>query len=305
MKRIRFQHHDSSRLALAALAAAVLILAGNRVALAGEAFVHVKGIEGFSSLVATRSLDAVSISDAESAGAGGAERLAWGQAMLEDLERLQNSVDAGDWARIEDAFAFRDWCIGAPGRGNLLLAIAAEETAVSLLFQTLAEDQKRGEEVRSRFVRCLRNGLSADYWLETLAMEGIVVDCGDALTISTPEYARLGIVFQTLFAMLGGWGNPLNVPNRDGTWNGCTEAFAPMQLAFRTSRLLQKEIGLEVCLDILDTAGIIPDERTAFVEVADKYASATLRKRDRATSWTTAGDVWDYWAAALAEVQKK
>ncbi|MBQ9344432.1 MAG: hypothetical protein IJT88_04370, partial [Kiritimatiellae bacterium] len=223
MKRMRFPHHDSSRIALVLVATGLILVPGVR-SLAGEDFRTVKGIEGFSAVVATRNVDPASISDAKSVGAGGAERLAWGQSMLEDLERLQKTDDADDWARTEDVFAFRDWCIETPGRGNLLLAIAAEETAATRLFRVLAEDQSRGDEVRRRFERCLPNGLSADYWLETLAMEGIDLDCGDALKASDQEYVRLGIILNTLDVMLGRWDNPLSLPKRDGTWNGCTEA---------------------------------------------------------------------------------
>lgn len=305
MKRIRFHHRDRFCFALAVVVAAGLIVARADDSLAGGDFLAVKGIEGFASVVATRDMEAASISDVKSVGAGGTERLAWGQSMLEDLERLQKTDDADDWARTEDVFAFRDWCIETPGRGNLLLAIAAEETAATLLFRSLAEDQTRGDEVRRRFGRCLPNGLSADYWLETLAMEGIVVDCGDALKASDPEYIRMGTVLETLDAKLGGWGNPMNGPKRDGTWNGCTEVFAPGQLAFRVMLITRKEIALEVCLDILHTAGSIPEERTAFIDAANKYAAQTLRKRDRFTSWTIASDVWDCWAAALSETEKK
>lgn len=304
MKRMRFPHHDSSRIALVLVATGLILVPGVR-SLAGEDFRTVKGIEGFSAVVATRNVDPASISDAKSVGAGGAERLAWGQSMLEDLERLQKTAGAGDWARTEDVFAFRDWCIEAPGRGNLLLAIAAEETAATLLFRALAEDQSRGDEVRRRFSRCLPNGLSADYWLETLAMEGIDVECGDALKASDPEYVRLGTVLETLDDMSGGWSNTLSGPKRDGTWNECTEAFAPLQLSFRTMLVAHKEIALETCLDILRWAGTIPDERTAFIGAADKYAAKTLRKRDRFTGWTTASDVWDCWAKVLAETEKK
>ena len=304
MKRMRFQHHDSSRLVLAVLVGAGLILAEGGKTLAGENFHLVKGIDGFAAFATTRNVEPVSISDAESTGADGAEKLAWGQTMLEELERLQKTARANDLVRTEDVFSFRDWCIEAPGRGNLLLAIAAEETAVTMLFQALAEDQTCGNEVRRRFARCLPNGLAADYWLETLALEGIVVDCGDALKASDPEYIRLGAVMQTLFTMLGGWNNPLIAPKQDGIWNGCTDAFAPLQLAFRTMSVVRTEIALEVCLEILDAAGSIPDESTAFIAAAEQYAEATLDKRNRSTGTITPHEVWRCWAAALGEVKK-
>lgn len=304
MKRMRFRHHDSLPLVPAVLVAAGLILAGGDKTLAGEYFHLVKGIDGFATFAATRNVEPASISDAESAGACGAEKLAWGQTMLENLERLKKTARADDLDRTEDVFAFRDWCIGAPGRGNLLLAIAAEETAASMLFRTLAEDQSRGEEVRRCCARCLPNGLPADYWLETLAMEGIIVDCGDALKASDPEFIRLGAVMQTLFATLGGWDNPLLDPKQDGTWNGCTDAFAPGQLAFRTMSVVRAEIALEVCLEILDASGSIPDESTAFIAAAEQYAETTLDNRNRSTGTITPHEVWRRWAAALAETEK-
>lgn len=302
MKRIRFHHRDRFCLALAVVVAAGLIVARADDSLAGDDFLAVKGIEGFASVVATRDMEASSISDVKSVGAGGTERLAWGQSMLEDLERLQKTDDADDWARTEDVFAFRDWCIETPGRGNLLLAIAAEETAATLLFRGLAEDQSRGDEVRRRFERCLPNGLSADYWLETLAMEGIAVDCGDVLKASDPEYVRWGTVLDKTFTMSGGWNS---LPGRNDSWNGCTDAFAPAQLAFRSMSVVRKEIALEVCLEILAGAGNIPDERPAFIDLAEKYAGRTLDKRDRATSTITPHEVWRHWAAALTEAGKK
>lgn len=269
-----------------------------------EEFRSVKSIEGFASLVATRNVEAESISDAESAGAGGAEKLAWGQAMLEDLERMRETADAGNLARAEDVFAFRDWCIGAAGRGNLLLAIAAEETAAALLFRALAEDPARGDEVRRRFARCLPNGLPADYWLETLALEGTVVDCGDALKASgsEPEYHRMCTVLETLDSMLGGWDNPSLVPKPDGTWNGCTDVFAPAQLTFRTMAVARKEIALEVCLAMLEGGGEIPDEKAAFIGAADKYAAEILCNRNRFTATITPHEVWRHWTAACATV---
>lgn len=298
MSRTSFQHHDSFHLALAFLVTAGLILVGRGDSLAGEDFLHVKGIAGFAAAVSIRNMEAVSISDAESAGADGTQKLVWGQAMLEDLERIQKTSDSRDLAQTEDVFAFRDWCIGAPGRGNLLLAIASEETAVALLFRALAEGQTCGDEVRRHFARCLPNGLSADYWLETLDMEGIGVDCGDALKASDPEYARLGTVMKKLCDMLGGWES---LPGRNDTWHGCTDAFDPVQLAFRTMFVIRKEIALEVCLEIFEGAGFIPNERLAFIGAADKYAERTLGKRDRSTSTITSHEVWHYWTAAHEE----
>lgn len=298
MKRMQFRHRDYSRFPLSMLVGAGLILAGGNDSLAGEDFRLVKSIKNFSSIIAMQNVEATSISDAESAGAGGVERLAWGQARLEDLERMRQTTDAGNLAQTEDVFTFRDWCIEAPGRGNLLLAIAAEETVATLLFRALAEDQARGDEVRRRFARCLPNGLAADYWLATLAMEGMVVDCGDALKATDPEYVRWGTVLDKTFDMLGGWDS---LPARNATWNGCTDAFAPAQLAFRSMSIVRKEIALEVCLKMLASAGTIPEERTAFIAAADKYAEDILDQRNRATGRITPHEVWLHWAAVLAE----
>lgn len=298
MKRMRFQHHDSSRLVFAILVGAGLILAEGGKTFAGENFHLVKGIDGFAAFATTRNVEPVSISDAESTGADGAEKLAWGQTMQKDLERMQKAAGSGDLDRTEDVFAFRDWCMGAPGRGNLLLAIAAEETAATMLFRALAEDQTRGEEVRRRFARCLPNGLPADYWLATFAVEGIVLDFGDALKSTAPEYVRWGTVLEKTFDMLGGWDS---LPGRNDTWNGCTDTFAPAQLAFRSMSIVRREIALEVCLKMLAGAGGIPDERTAFIAAADKYAEAILDNRNRATGRITPHEVWRHWSVALAE----
>lgn len=301
MKRMQFRHRDYCRFSLAMLVGAGLRLAGGDDARAGEDWRLVKGIENFSSVVASQSVEAASISDAGSAGAGGAERLAWGQARLEDLDRMRQTADGDILARTEDVFAFRDWCIEAPGRGNLLLAIAAEETAATLLLRALADDQTCGDEVRQRFARCLPNGLSPDYWLETLAMEGIVVDWGDALKATDPKYVRWGTVLDKTFDMLGGWDS---LPGRNDTWNGCTDAFAPAQLAFRSISLVRREIALEVCLEMLAGAGGIPEERTAFIAAAEKYAEATLDQRNRATGRITPHEVWRHWTAAHADLKK-
>lgn len=175
-----------------------------------------------------------------------------------------------------------------------------------MLFRALAEDQTRGEEVRRCFARCLPNGLPADYWLETLAMEGIIVDCGDALkaTGAEPEYLRMCTVLETLDSMLGGWDNPSRFPKPDGTWNGCTDAFAPAQLTFRTMVVARKEIALDVCLTILEGEGEIPDEQSAFIGAADQYAAEILRNRNRFTATITPHEVWRHWTAVLAECEK-
>lgn len=302
MSRASFQQHDNFHLALAFLLTAGLILAGRGDSLAGEDFRHVKGIAGFAASVSTRNMEAVSISNADSAGADGAKKLVWGQSMLEDLERMQKTNGSLDLAQTEDVFAFRDWCLGVPGRGNLLLAIASEETAVTMLFRALAEDQTCGDEVRRRFARCLPNGLLADYWVETLAMEEIGMDCGDALNASDPEYVRLGTVLKKLCDMLGGWES---LPGRNDTWHGCTDAFDPAQLAFRSMLVVRKEIALEVCLEIFDGAGSIPYERFAFIDAAHKYAERTLTNRNRATSTITSHEVWRYWTEALAAAHEE
>lgn len=277
-----------------------LVLGVSRASADGMSFMQITRIEGFSALTKTRDMEAASISDSASTGISGRARLAWGQERLEDLKTIQMSDSGEMFLQLEDVFAFRDWCVMAPGKGNLILAIAAEETAADLLFRALAETPARGDEVRRSFSRCLPNGLPADYWLEILAMEGIVVDCGDALRASEPEYVRMGTVLETLDSALGGWDNPLRAPKAGGAWNGCTDAFAPVQLAMRTMMIARKEIALEACLDIYEGNGFIPDERYEFIRAANKYADRTMRNRNRFTDYAVSDEVWDYWAAVLA-----
>ena len=281
-----------------------LALGGEDVSRA-EGFREVEGLEGFSSRGGAQSLEAASLSDAASLGADGAGQLAWGQAMLEDLERLQKEAGGDPLARVEDVFAFREWCLKAPGKGNLVLAVAAEDTAATLLFRALAQDQSRGEEIRRLFAKCKPNGLTADYWLETLAMEGIAVDCGDALKDEDPEHVRLETFWNAYVAMQGEGYDMFHFLRPDRTWNGCTDAFVPEQAMFRAMLIARKEISLGICLEICEKSEDIPEEIAAFIGAANKYADDALHDRDRFSESITPHEVWRHWAAALEEANRK
>lgn len=229
--------------------------------------------------------------------------MAWGREMLEELDRATAGPSDENGMSIDDILSFRDWCTGAAGGGNLALAISAEEVAVELMFRKLAEDDADCRKVRNAFDRCVRHGMTADYWLATLSAEGIDARNGAAADKSAAEHLRLESVVQYVLKNCAEPFAGAFFPRTDWPRKACLDEFNPYALVWRTMMTERKKIALETCLAMQEATGTIPEEREEFRQVAENCADSILRKRDRLTSWTTAYEVWDHWADALDAVR--
>ena len=89
---------------------------------------EVSTLNGFAEHVKTKNISPVSICFANAEGGDATwATLEWGKTMLGELKRHLMVPENKRFESIEDILAFRDWCMGAPGGGNLTLAISAEE----------------------------------------------------------------------------------------------------------------------------------------------------------------------------------
>ena len=139
----------------------------------------VQSVEGFAARMERDGMEAIAIPGQERDGniekpeekEQVREAMAWGQAMLQDLQDIPARAEGKETALAGDALAFRDWCLGAPGAGNLLLATAAEETAADLLFRALAVEKPDEGTIRRLLAVCTQryNRLKHRYdFLQTL-----------------------------------------------------------------------------------------------------------------------------------------
>lgn len=268
-------------------------------------------LEGFSSRARNPDMLPVSISfanvekaaDRQGDGIPEWASLEWGKIMLGELERTLSFQTEGTQENINDILAFRDWCTRASGGGNLSLAISAEEIAVDLLFRELARKNGARGEVADLFRRCHTNGMTADYWLKTLAVEGIEVENGTANDDKVPNYLRLRGVFAWIKEKCAGPFAHSFFPTTNWSRSECLAEFMPYALMWRTMTLEDKKVALEICLAIQEGLGDIPEGRDEFRVSAQNCADDILREEERLSSWTTAVDVWNYWADALDMVR--
>lgn len=233
------------------------------------------------------------------------EKWAWGQSMLENLGRLWKEREDGKSAdKVEMVLDLRDWCLGAPGAGNLQLAIAAEETAVELLFRGLSSGSMSSDEIRRFLARCSANEPTAEYWRSTLAQEGHSSAKAERPSNDAAEYLKLASVLNDIW--LNGHDDPNDVaqPDDSGWQGGSIDVFPATQLMFRTLGISMKSVALEVCLEIQRVTGNIPSERGEFRRVADAHARNILGKQERLTSWMTPNTAWNYWHR-IQEVTEK
>lgn len=230
--------------------------------------------------------------------------LAWGRQMLGELEHAVSDSSRPCFDRVQDILAFRDWCLGTPGGGNLALAISAEEVATSLLFEELARDSGNADRVRSVFRQCLQNGPTADYLRATLAMEGVDAEVRAPTDPGAAEYLQMEAVFAFVRQHCAGSDAGLLFPKTIWPREGCPDEFNPYALMWRNAMLERKQVALEVCLAIQDALGTMPDDSKTFHEAADKYAVAILGNSERLTSWMTPNEAWEHWAEALAEAEQ-
>lgn len=282
---------------------------GGDIAAAEEKSQTMANLQGLVAFAEQAGKSPVSIAFAQTAGGPQNDNdmecgtLAWGKSMLAEMEMALATREGKAIAVADDILSFRDWCLGAPGGGNLALAVSAEEVAVELMFRELAEENADDRKVRGSFDRCARHGMTADYWLASLGAEGI-----DARGETTPdkgvaEYLRLKAVFAVVAEKCAGPSAHSFFPIITQSRGECLDTFNPYALMLRTLMLEDKKVSLETCLAMQEATGSIPEEREEFRRVAENCADSILRKRDRLTSWTTAYDVWNDWADALDAVR--
>ena len=270
-------------------------------------FRQVKGIEGFA--VRAKTVETVSIPGPERCAkekdaavqAEARETMAWGQAMLQDLQALSARAEGKETALAGDALAFRDWCLETPGGGNLLLAVVAEDAAVKLLLRGLASGKCPAEDIRSLFGECSREVLTAAYCLAAFQLEGADNGWDRGVKDGDAEYIRLGTVFDAVMDDYIEGERSALLPRVPDDWNGQYKDFHPFWVAQGSLSLAFRKTALEVCLAIQKAAGSIPTERFEFENAAETHAGDILRNEKRMGSWTTALDVWEIWEEALKE----
>lgn len=266
-------------------------------------------IDGFAGRLGDVDFSPESIVFEKEIGGGGSQEdghsewatLEWGKTMLREMERPLTDAKETRAETVNDLLAFRDWCAGALGGGNLALAISAEEVAVELMFRELADGHP--EVVWKSFSHCQQNAMTPDYWLDTLALEGIEIDRETVPTQGAAEYLRMKAVFNVVNEKCAGAFAHAFFPATNWPRQESLDEFNPYALMWRTIGLEDKKVALATCLAIQKAIGSIPEEREEFRRTAENCADDILRKRERLTSWTTAYDVWNYWVDALDAVK--
>ncbi|MBQ9344453.1 MAG: hypothetical protein IJT88_04485 [Kiritimatiellae bacterium] len=300
-----------SRVCFPTFFAAVASLMFSEAAIAREesALREVAGIAGFSLLSSSGRVETVSIAAADAAETTGRERLEWAKVMMADLGRIRKSPIGVDVSTIDDILSFRSWCVEAPGYGNLLLATAAEEAAVGLLFRGLASGTLPADDIERLWVQGLSANPSADYWMATLAREGHPFVKGIVIKPDIPEYLRLAAICNRLWDNSDEWkatrkNLELRLQDDPGWWGGDPETVTAAELVLRLANLSRQFVALETCLAIQSGLGHIPAERGEFEAAADKHAWNILSKRERLGGRMTGLEVWKIWSEALAEAKK-
>ena len=298
------------------VAALVLCVITIPLVQAGEAnFREVKGIEGFATFAATRGVESASVpgpegcakADGRTAQAEAKETMAWGKARLEELQYLPSRAAGRETALAEDALAFRDWSLGEPGGGNLLLAVVAEDTAVKLLLQALASGKCSEDGIHRLFAECNRNGLTTEYCLTAFKLEGVDNGWDRDVRMKDAEYIRFGTLLEAVMNDYWEGDRHTLLPPlpEDQPGFGRYNEFHPFFVAHGSLMLARRKIALEVCLTIRDSVGRIPIEREEFIRIAVKHAAQVLERRERLTDIITPHEVWRYWSEALKEANRE
>lgn len=130
---------------------------GGDIAAAEEKSQTMANLQGLVAFAEQAGKSPVSIAFAQTAGGPQNDNdmecgtLAWGKSMLAEMEMALATREGKAIAVADDILSFRDWCLGAPGGGNLALAVSAEEVAVELMFRELAEENADDRKVRGVF----------------------------------------------------------------------------------------------------------------------------------------------------------
>jgi len=249
------------------------------------AFLEIASIDGFSDSLAQRDVGPVSITVMDATEDLGQEKLAWAMAMMGELERVRKTPGERDLSRVVDVLAFRSWCLESAGKGNLLLATAAEETAVGILFRDIASGGVSVGEAQRLSGTLSTDGPPADYWMATLELEGHPGTKMISLDPDAPEYLRIASIFNVLWNDSSELGVKPSLPDATGWWGGNPDTVTSLELVIRTMNLSRKIVALETCLAIENAMGYIPTERDEFEKAAEKHARGILTKRDRMGGW--------------------
>lgn len=201
-------------------------------------------------------------------------------------------------AVIEKLSHLQSWCLKTPGYGNLLLAYAAEGRAVDLSLVALATGENR-ETARFLSSASFHDSIPFDFWVQSLASEGINIDSAQLPPRDEPEGVRLASLFQLLWDETSLENRLHCMPRAGDDFRKCFEEFAPARIGWLALQLSIREVSLSACLAIAENTNGIPHDKQQFLSAVREHAREILEREDRLGGKMFADQVWMVWMEAL------
>ena len=223
----------------------------------------------------------------------------WGRAMLEHLETVPLRDGEGPVERVQDALAFRTWCLGRTGYGNLILSYAAEEYAVSALLEALADSSCDTRIAECFAEECASGTASLEYWMSMLESEGKPIRQEDLPDSGEAEGVRLAALFQRLWDDKVASDGHESFPHSGNGYEKCYDGFEPALAGWLAMRLSIRKVSMAACLAVKKATGEVPREQMDFIQAVRQHADEILKRKDRLGGRVYGDQVWLVWREVL------
>lgn len=224
-----------------------------------------------------------------------------GLAILKGAVDMTTISSGEELKAVDDVLTLRSWCLEKTAYGNLILAIVAEESAVTLLLRSLADPKVDLGQIQIKFDSCSPNGPTSAYWLQVLDQEKYTVNLENFETILDSDYIKLAAVFESLFKRKAAECQYAVFPGSGGDYAECYVEFDPAQVGWLVTNLSIRKSALKACIAVKQKLGIMPENREEFRLALKKNASAIMKNEDRLGGRIDSGQVWAIWCDALGK----
>ena len=235
------------------------------------------------------------------------QRRDFGLVLLKKINAISTVSKKKEFGTIDDLFVIRKWCFENPSYGNLMLGWAAENKAITLLFQEMVDSENSFRKLKSRVNACFKNNPTSDFWLKMLDEEGEVLFFKKEDFNKKTDELKLAEIWKVIneYSMK----NPLTTDIEKlklpgGMYSVLYSHYFPPYSGFVGVKPYIDRYTLASCLAMKKHCKALPEEKNDVEVLAEKYALKIMKpKKDRIGGRISGYDIWKALKKARAEQQ--
>lgn len=188
----------------------------------------------------------------------------------------------------------RNWCAGENGYGNLVLVYAIEDEITKIMFRMLNQPELNLGEIKNLNNLLLSKSPKADYWIDSMASEKIPDLFVENERKDMPDFKQMKFIITRLndahYAIPGASDMFLGL-----TYVQCYEKLNYPQVAWNYMLLTIKKISIECCIDMQESNGNIPKDKTSFLKTAEKSILSIMNRQDQIVTGVSSLNILQNW----------